>query len=176
MCVLSHYICVQLFEALWTIALQAPLSMGFSRKEYWSGLPFPPPRDLPNPGIEPHVSCLSCIGVWVLYHWRYLGSPELSYMKIQKRNLLLGERERDHLEPECWGNECPQRNHRSSHILPSCITSSLGGRWVSCVRMPPWEPRTTRRFTANSILIPTKGCRLGTLAAKQRATPSMFLS
>ena len=38
---------------LWTVALQAPLSMGFSRQEYWSGLPFPPPGDLPNLGTEP---------------------------------------------------------------------------------------------------------------------------
>ena len=37
----------------WTVARQAPLSMGFSRQEYWSGLPFPPPGDLPYPGIEP---------------------------------------------------------------------------------------------------------------------------
>ena len=37
----------------WTVARQAPLSMEFSRQEYWSGLPFPPPRDLPNPEIEP---------------------------------------------------------------------------------------------------------------------------
>ena len=37
----------------WTVAHQAPLSMGFSRQEYWSGSPFPPPGDLPNPGIEP---------------------------------------------------------------------------------------------------------------------------
>ena len=36
----------------WTVAGQAPLSMGFSRQEYWSGLPFPSPRDLPNPGIK----------------------------------------------------------------------------------------------------------------------------
>ena len=36
----------------WTVAHQAPLSMGFSRQEYWSGLPFPPPGDLPNPGIQ----------------------------------------------------------------------------------------------------------------------------
>ena len=36
----------------WTVARQAPLSMGFSRQEYWSGLPHPPPGDLPNPGIE----------------------------------------------------------------------------------------------------------------------------
>ena len=39
--------------APWTVAYQAPLSMGFSRQEYWSGLPFPSPGDLPNPGIEP---------------------------------------------------------------------------------------------------------------------------
>ena len=43
---------LQLFATPWTIALQAPLSMGLSRQEYWSGLPFPPPRDLPNPGIK----------------------------------------------------------------------------------------------------------------------------
>ena len=40
-------------ETLWTVACQSPLSMGFSRQEYWSGLPFPSPGDLPNPGIEP---------------------------------------------------------------------------------------------------------------------------
>ena len=39
--------------APWTVAHHAPPSMGFSRQEYWSGLPFPPPEDLPNPGIEP---------------------------------------------------------------------------------------------------------------------------
>ena len=46
---LSH---VLLFATMWTIARQAPLPMGFSRQEYWSELPCPPPRDLPNPGIE----------------------------------------------------------------------------------------------------------------------------
>ena len=47
---LSH---VWLFVAPWTVAHQAPPSMGFSRQEHWSGLPFPSPGDLPNPGIEP---------------------------------------------------------------------------------------------------------------------------
>ena len=47
---LSH---VQFFSTLWTVARQALLSMGFSRREYSSGLPFPPPRDFPDPGIEP---------------------------------------------------------------------------------------------------------------------------
>ena len=46
---LSH---VQFFETPWTVAHQAPLSMGFSRQEYWSGLPFPSPGDLPGPGME----------------------------------------------------------------------------------------------------------------------------
>ena len=44
---------VRLFVTPWTVAHQAPLSMGFSRQEYWSGLPFPPPGDLPDSGIEP---------------------------------------------------------------------------------------------------------------------------
>ena len=44
---------VGLFVTPWTVACQAPLSMGFSRQEYWSGVPFPSPEDLPNPGIKP---------------------------------------------------------------------------------------------------------------------------
>ena len=44
---------LRLFATPWTVTFQAPLSMGFSRQEYWSGLPFPSPGDLPNPGIEP---------------------------------------------------------------------------------------------------------------------------
>ena len=45
--------CVQLFVAPWNVACQAPLSMEFSKQEYWSGLPFPPPRGLPDPGLKP---------------------------------------------------------------------------------------------------------------------------
>ena len=51
--------CVRLFATPWTVADQAPLSMGFSRQGYWSGLPFPSPRDLPNPGIELRPPALS---------------------------------------------------------------------------------------------------------------------
>ena len=50
--------CVQLFVTPWTIACQAPLSMEFYRKEYWSGLPIPSPKDFPNPGIEPRSPAL----------------------------------------------------------------------------------------------------------------------
>ena len=51
----SHFSFVQLCVALWTVARQAPLSRGFSRQDYWSVLPCPPPRDLPDPGIELHL-------------------------------------------------------------------------------------------------------------------------
>ena len=50
--------CVQLFATPWAVAHQAPLPMGFSRQEHWSGLPCPPPGNLPNPGIELHLLCL----------------------------------------------------------------------------------------------------------------------
>ena len=49
---------VQLFATPWTVAYQAPLSMGFSRQQFWSGLPFPSPGDLPNSGIEPESPAL----------------------------------------------------------------------------------------------------------------------
>ena len=52
-CILSCLSCVQLCAAPWTVDHQAPLSTGFSRQQYWSGLLFPPPEDLPDPGIEP---------------------------------------------------------------------------------------------------------------------------
>ena len=51
--VLSHFSHVLLFATLWIVACQAPLSLGLSRQEYWSGFPCPPPGDLPNPGLEP---------------------------------------------------------------------------------------------------------------------------
>ena len=52
-CVLRRFIWVRLFVTLWTVARQAPLSMGLPRQDYWSRLPFPSPGDLPNPGIKP---------------------------------------------------------------------------------------------------------------------------
>ena len=57
---LSPFSLVRLFATLWTVAHQIHLSMGFSRQEYWSGLPRAPPGDLPNPGIKPASQ--------VLYH------------------------------------------------------------------------------------------------------------
>ena len=60
-CLLSRFSRVRLVVTLWTVAHQAPLSMGFSRQEYWSGLPYPPSRGSFQPRNQTHASCISCI-------------------------------------------------------------------------------------------------------------------
>ena len=75
---LSH---VQLFAIPWTVSRQAPPSMGFSRQEHWSGLPFPPPGDLLHPGIESGQLCCRQI----LYCLRYKGSPCFHFISYQFR-------------------------------------------------------------------------------------------
>ena len=70
----SCFSCVRLFVTLWTTALRAPLSMGFSRQEYWGGLPCPPPGDLPDPGIQPITPALA----GGFQH--HLGSPLYRYL------------------------------------------------------------------------------------------------
>ena len=62
----SSKVCVHEFSRVqlltpWTTACQAPLSMGFSRQEYWNGLPFPPPGDLSQPSDPTRISCVSCV-------------------------------------------------------------------------------------------------------------------
>ena len=69
--VLVAQLCVQLFVTPWTVACQAPLSMRFLRQAYWSGLPFPSPGDLPNPGTKPKFPALQVI----LYSLSQQGSP-----------------------------------------------------------------------------------------------------
>ena len=76
---LSHFSYVQLFVTLCTITQQAPLSMGFSRQEYRSGLPCPPPGDLPNPGTEPRSSVLQ---VYFFFH-------QLSYQRSPLRYIYI---------------------------------------------------------------------------------------
>ena len=68
-CMLSRFSCVRPFAMRWIVARQAPLSMGFSRQEYWYGLPCPPPGDRPNPEIKPTSptsasGCLTTSATW----------------------------------------------------------------------------------------------------------------
>ena len=68
----------------WTVAYQAPWSMGFTRQEYWSGLPFPPPGDLPNPGIEPGSPALQTDALLS----EPLGKPTI-LLQLQKKCLYV---------------------------------------------------------------------------------------
>ena len=87
---LSH---VQLFATQWTVTCQAPLSMGFSRQEYWSGLPFPSPEDFPNPGIEPGSPALQADSL----PFEPQGSPK-NVQKFQKYT-----RTHTHTQTYIWG-------------------------------------------------------------------------
>ena len=79
-CALSHFSRILLFATPWTVAPQAPLSMGFSRQEYWSGLPCPPPGDLPNPGIEPTSPALKADSL-PSGHWGSPNTPTTAKVK-----------------------------------------------------------------------------------------------
>ena len=75
--VLGRFSHVRLFATLWTVVCQAPLSVGFSRQEYWSGLPCLPPENLLSPGIKPASTSSSALQVNSLSasHWESLGGP-----------------------------------------------------------------------------------------------------
>ena len=97
---LNCFSCVRLFVTLWTVALQAPLSMGFSSWEYWSMLPFPSPGDIPDSWIEPTSPA------WVggSYHWHQRGATILVLHRADscprtesKSNLLFKERVEENL-------------------------------------------------------------------------------
>ena len=96
---LSRFSCVRLFATLWTVAHQAPLSMGFSRQEYFSGLPCPPPGNLPNPGSE--------IGSPSLQADSLPGEPPGEVPHASRNPLSL------------WQSDCPHSLHIFTFQLPS---------------------------------------------------------
>ena len=75
--------------ALLIVAHQAPLSVGFSRQEYWSGLPFPP-GDLPDPGVEPVSPLSPCIGRQILLPQSHLGSLLVALIQIVSHIIYFG--------------------------------------------------------------------------------------
>ena len=76
---LSRFSCVWLFVTPWNAACQAPLSTGFPRQEYWIGLPFPPPRDLPDPGIESMSPASPALAGNFLNHWATWKAQDFQY-------------------------------------------------------------------------------------------------
>ena len=132
-----------LFAALCTIAHQAPLSMGFSRQDYWNGLPFPPPGDLPDPGIEPVSSALAggffttepterifypvpCL-IWGMTRCRWSilslkdshSEEEIDIKIIIRKQCLVA----------CWGSH----RKKGMGIWPEGLREASWGRWGSYI-------------------------------------------
>ena len=82
---LSSFSLVQLFATPWTIAHQAPLSKGLSQQEYWSGSPFSPPGDLPNPGIKPASPALAG---GFFYHLNHPGSSNTIIHDVKNKTKI----------------------------------------------------------------------------------------
>ena len=114
--VLSH---VRLSATPWTAAFQAPLSVEFSRQEYWSGLPCPPPGDLPNPGIKPRSPTLQQI----LYQLSHQGNPYKEIKDTKKSSDL---------------RSCLDLDYNISLLSPSLMKAShIFFSFQKCYRMFP---------------------------------------
>ena len=105
---LSHFSCVWLFD-LWTVAHQASRSMGFSRQECWSELPFPPPGDFPNPGTEPMSPVALALQVDSLL-LSHQGSPYMTFSSVQF---------------SCSVVSYSLQSHGLQHIRPPCSLQTL---------------------------------------------------
>ena len=125
---LSSFNCVQLFAVWWTIACQAPLSMGFSRQEYWSGLSSPPPGDLTHPGIQTTLPLVPP------------GKPKIAIQKIVNWSLTMVQGQFNRKKDSFFNNWCGYNctvvffclfsllAHAHSHVhLCKLMNSSLPG-------------------------------------------------
>ena len=111
--------CVQLFATPWTVAYQAPLSMEFSRQEYWSGLPFPLPGDLPDPGIEPSLPHCRQTLYHLSHHWP-LGKRKFKLLWNNTAHLFSSVQcSRSVMFDSLWP-------HESQHAKPPCPSPTPG--------------------------------------------------
>ena len=149
---------VGLFATPWTAAYQAPPSMGFSRQEYWSGLPFPSPEDLPDPGIKPRSPTLQADALtsepsgkppnWNLI-FRYLGlrytHTQASQVMLVVKNPPAKARDSRDLGSMCGPGRSPGGGH-GNPLQYSCLGSPLDrGAWQATVH------RVTKSRTRLSV-------------------------
>ena len=136
-CVPSCFSHVWLFVTLWTITHQTPLSMEFSKQEYWSGLPCTSPGDLPSPGIEP-----ASLTSPVLANGFFTTSATWEAPSIRKWNIRRNGRYSTGLLVQAWQGRCTKRGRKQytpqGLPLPKflkfeflCVESRLG--------LPPWQ-------------------------------------
>ena len=118
-CMLSHLSRVWLCATLWTVALQVPLSVGFSRQEHWSRLPSPPPGDLPNPGIEPQSLMSTALASEFFTTSAPWETQTYIVMYVNYFSIKL-EKERGPPQREDLSAEC-RRECSFGHMLCGCV-------------------------------------------------------
>ena len=131
---LSCFSHVQLFATAWSVALQAPLSMGLSKKEYWSGLPCAPPRDFPDPGIEP-ASHVFCIGGRLFTIWATRETHQKSWLPWWLSGKDSSCQCRRHRRPrfDTWVGKISGEGH-GNPLQYSCLESPMDrGAWRATV-------------------------------------------
>ena len=134
---------VRLFETPWTIAHQAPPSMGFSRQEYWSGLPFPSPGDLPDPGIEPRSPALQADALTSEENSFQLCSPGRYMTKKQKEGDWELRAKQAHTLHMGKKEECHRPGRHTSSFF-SCLPPPLSLPHIPCLEtssrstLPRW--------------------------------------
>ena len=141
---------VQLFVTPWTLAHQAPLSMEFSRQEHWSGLPFPSPRDLPNPGMEPGSPALQADSLPAELPreaQRHLYTAQIRHISSQPQTLLLPSVS----GPDalvCLTTPFPSGLATPPSFVPPGVPSPFQSGWRSGSKsvfyllfLAPWTPR-----------------------------------
>ena len=139
-----------LFATPWTVAYQPPLSMGFSRQEYWSGLPFPSPGDLCNPGIEPESPTLQAdrrFTVWATREARCLVDVCIFRPRVMAQRASLVAQTVKNC-PQCrrprfspWGQKIPWRGN-GNPLQYSCLENSKDRG----ARQAPEESDTTEQL------------------------------
>ena len=107
MLLFSHQVVWTLFVTPWTVACQAPVSMGFSRQEYWSGLPCPPPEDLPDPRIKPESPALA--GRFSTPFTESPGKTSYYYSILYSR---------EHTLSTAWQMASPSNFPQITHLVP----------------------------------------------------------
>ena len=178
--VLSHFSCVRLFATSRTVAHQAPLSMGFSRQEYWSGLPISTPGDLPDQGIE-LTSLLSPALIVGFFTILPLGSPSLS---ISPFNLPIGFVSRIGFQSVHFPTIVPATvfSHLNdcNDLLPPRLCSPFRARIILLTEISSLSPNpiATSHYSWNKIQIPCppRSFEVWYLATQATLSPIISLS
>ena len=156
-CVLSCFSCVPLFVTPWTVAHQVPLSMGFSRQEYWSGLPFPSPGDLSDPWIESmSLMSLALAGRFFTTHASFLCRENrvLTYYIFSCVSPLLSQKR---LDPDTSGHQM----YMSSITTSIFLQCQLGVLQLSSILTLSGDGvRFPTRFLPTFLQMPITSSRL----------------